>query len=168
MSMDRKSFSHIAAEIRPKIISRLLKAGIDAEIAEDIAQETLLKLWSLGDKLCEYSSPLALAYVISHNKMLDELRRSHTDPYDAKSYLIDDPTNEADASVVSTETCSEIERLISSLPDAQRIIITMRHLNNMEIADIAETLSTSEGCVRTALSRARHKLKSLIDNSSEL
>ena len=147
------------------VISRLLKAGIDSGLAEDIAQDTLLKLWSLGDKLCEYSSPLALAYVISHNKMLDELRKSHTDPYDAKSYLIDDPTNEADASVLSTETCSEIERLISSLPDTQRIILTMRHLNN---ADIAETLSASEGSVRTALSRARHKLKSLIDNSSEL
>ena len=57
--MEETEFEHIAQEMRPRLTAhcqRYLSAGTLAEEADDIVQETLVKLWKMRERLSEYQS----------------------------------------------------------------------------------------------------------------
>lgn len=57
--MEETEFEHIAQEMRPRLTAhcqRYLSAGTLAEEADDIVQETLVKLWKMRKRLSEYQS----------------------------------------------------------------------------------------------------------------
>lgn len=162
MSMDRKRFGNMASQLRPKLIGLLIRMGADETTAEDVVQDTLLKLWSLGDKLDGYTSPEALATVIARNRLTDILRSDHTDiTPDNLTTLPAERSMESDHNINRTDSRRYLDALLDALPDGQRVILTMRHIQGMEIADIASTLDCSETSVRSSLSRARTRLKAL-------
>lgn len=162
VSMDRKQFATLASRLRPKLIGFLIKAGADEATAEDVAQDTLLKLWSLGDKLDGYSSPDALAMVVARNRLTDILRSDQPGlTPELMATVMADRTMESDHNINRSDSRRHLDALLAALPDGQRVILTMRHIQGMEIADIASTLDCSEMSVRAALSRARHRLKTL-------
>ena len=57
-----------------------------------------------------------------------------------------------------TAACEQMDRMMDiiwQLPDAQQAVLRMRHIEGMEMADIAAHTGSSEAAVRKALSRAR-------------
>ena len=77
--MEETEFEHIAQEMRPRLTAhcqRYLSAGTLAEEADDIVQETLVKLWKMRDRLSEYQSIEALGMTIARNLCIDHLRRN--------------------------------------------------------------------------------------------
>ena len=65
--------------MRPRLTAhcqRYLSAGTLAEEADDIVQETLVKLWKMREKLSEYQSIEALGMTIAKNLCIDHLRRN--------------------------------------------------------------------------------------------
>ncbi|MDE7460398.1 MAG: RNA polymerase sigma factor [Paramuribaculum sp.] len=167
--MDRDQFAILASRLRPNLMRLLTKIGADEATAEDVVQDTLLKLWSLGSRLDDYASPDALATIIARNRLMDMKRADHTDATpDLMMNMMADRTMESDHFINRSDARRKIEMLLASLPDGQRVILTMRHIQGMEIADIARTLGCTEICVRSSLSRARHKLKSLTLKHPEL
>lgn len=68
--MEETEFEHIAQEMRPRLTAhcqRYLSAGTLAEEADDIVQETLVKLWKMRERLSEYQSIEALGMTIARN-----------------------------------------------------------------------------------------------------
>ena len=125
----------------------------DSPEAEDVVQDVLLKLWSLH---VELHSPIApLARVLVRNVSIDLLRRRR-------------PTVEmpekgiADAGPMQPQYAVTVERImqmVGELPPRQQIILRLRHIEEMEITDIARLLGTNDVAVRKALSRARKTLR---------
>ena len=68
--MDRKEFETIVPALRDRIVSlvgRMVPPGSGSDMAEDVAQDTLLRLWSRRDTLDSYRSVEALAMVMARN-----------------------------------------------------------------------------------------------------
>lgn len=157
--MDRKNFEILARRMRPDIYRTALSVVKDTETADDVAQDTLLKLWTMGEKLDAYDHPEALACVISRNLAISRLRhRGGGDAsFDEAVCIAIEPSPEE--TVIRCEEAEHIDRLMSRLPDSQQAILRMRHIEGMETEEIAALIGSTPGAVRVALSRARHKVK---------
>ncbi len=160
--MNRQQFEIFAASVNEPIKARALKVTADPEVAADLAQDTLLKLWTLRDQLDNYQSPQALAMVIVNNLAISHLRqkqrRNNTDIETIGDNIIDSSDDQA-------EIESTVNYLLSQLPESQQQILRMRHIDGLELDEMAKILHTTNGAIRTALSRARRAAASLFNVS---
>lgn len=162
IQMTTKEFEILARTLRP----RMLKAsrqivGSEAD-AEDIAQDTMLKLWELRDDLGEYRSVEAFATIIAKRLSLNHVRRQRPSTLDEVAQTADsEPT--AEELMIMHQRNSYIDTVLSKLPDSQQSLLRMRHIEGYDNAEIARVLGANEGAVRTALSRARRRVAELFD-----
>lgn len=157
--MDRKEFETLATRLRPRIIAMACRCLENNDDADDIAQDTLLKLWSMKDRLDEYNSIDALAIVIGRHLCLDRIKQRKTLSID--DIHVDEIVYSPEDVIIKDENVENINRMIDSLPDGQQIILKLKHIEGMETAEIAQMIGSSEVAVRVQLSRARNRIKEL-------
>lgn len=162
--MTRSEFETIAPGLREHIVAmvRRISAEADADLADDVAQDTLLRLWTMRERLESYRSVESLAMVIARHRAIDLLR------HPLKSLVtMDESFEQADTSLSAEETLivmeerSEIDEIIASLPSAQQAILKMKHIEGLEVNEIASITGSSPGAIRVSLSRTRHHIKEL-------
>ena len=78
--MTQNEFEHIAKTIRAQAVNVSQCCGADSVGAEDIAQDTMLKLWMIHDTLSGQKEMRALAVTIAKRLTIDSHRRQHTEP----------------------------------------------------------------------------------------
>lgn len=123
-----------------------LKAGDEAE---DVVQDVLLKLWQLLDNLHLPMGPLAL--VLVKNLCVDALRR--------RQPTMTIPENVAENEPTVDERYEKVMQLVDKLPTMQQTIMRLRHMEGMEMRQIAALTGSNEAAVRKALSRARQTIR---------
>ncbi len=162
--MTRKEFETLAPALREHIVAmvRRISAEADTDLADDVAQDTLLRLWTMRDRLESYRSVESLAMVIARHRAIDLLRN----PLNSLVPL-DDAFEHADSSLSAEETLivmeehSEIDEIIASLPSAQQAILRMKHIEGLEVSEIASITGSTPGAIRVSLSRTRHLIKDI-------
>ena len=117
--------------------------------AEDTVQDVLLRLWQI---LPELHSPMEpLAHILVRNYSVDRLRRKR--PTLQLSEVAD-----ATDSKTESERAERIMAIISRLPALQQTIFRLRHIEGMEMKNIAQLMGSTEAAVRKSLSRARQSI----------
>lgn len=154
--MHRSEFEKFVTAVRPRLISRAT-ALIDSNEAQDVVQDCLLKLWDIRDTLDEYSSPEALALTIVHRMSLNVLR-GRQNSIELRDDVIGSAEPSPEDNAIDEEDRLTAERLMTMLPDAQQAIIRMRHVDGLSNSEIAAIIGSTDGAVRTALSRARLRI----------
>ena len=135
------------------------------EEAEDIVQEVYVKLWGMRNELGKYNSIEALSIRITRNLCLDQLRRRkvNNDALKAEKY------KEAGFSVTPFETLEKkenaelIHTLINALPEPQRSLVHLRHLEGKEYEEIAEMVNMNINAIRVSISRARKQMREMLE-----
>lgn len=158
----------MAQRLRPKLVGRAMNMLADEDAAEDVAQDVLLKLWTMRRKLDAYASVEALAMVMARNNCLDRLRRRGT----IRNVGLDEvreacsagPTPEQQ--MEQRQTVDRAREAMSAMPATVRIIMQMRHVDGMEVAEIASMIGSTPERVRVNLSRGRKRLKEIFDNEN--
>ena len=127
---------------------------LEIDDAEDAVQEALLRLFALRDKLSEYRKPEALAQVVVKRIALNMLRSTKRHPIIElrEQSLYEDDDRE------QRELLDEVLKRMDELPSKQQMVLRMKHLDNMEIEEIAETVQMSREAVYQNLSRARRAI----------
>ena len=157
------AFNQQAPRLRQLALKAAATAGADNDTAEDIAQETMLRLWQMRDDPRLYN-PEGYASTIARHLTVNQLRR--------KSPITLDERQAADLTVPSPldlmlqrEDERWLRQRIRNLPYTQHAILRLReveHLTNAEIATILDIQPTS---VNTLLARARRQLLNEIRQS---
>lgn len=144
--MTAEEFKLQAEELRERLMGVARRyLGDDGE-AEDIVQDTMLKLWLMRADL---QSPVwGIGSVVTRNLCIDSLRRRK--PTIDISRLTDSEEPDDNGSQIE-----QMLMIIDSLPSSQRTILKMRHLEGMNMNEIAEVMGSTEQAVRKKLSRAR-------------
>lgn len=147
----RDDYSHVVAAVG-------FACG-DRSLAEDAVQEVLAGALDQGgaiDNLRGWVVRCALNRVRSsqrrrgaERRAVDRLRRVRTV-----------------SGVVGPDVGGEVLEALRSLPERQREITALHYLLDMSIADVADSLSVSEGTVKTQLHRARHSLRERLKPAS--
>lgn len=130
----------------------------DEDTANDLMQETFLKVWQNLDKFRNQSMISTWIYRIAVNTCLSHLR---VDKRQAKDELTDNIIERtAEELSEKDEQVALLYRCISKLEENERIIITMV-LDEVPYAEIAEISGISEGNLRVKIHRIKQKLTDL-------
>ena len=147
-----------------KVFTYILIIVRNRELAEDLFQETFLKVFkSLREgKYTDDGRFLGWVMRIAHNLIIDNVRkekRLKTVSRDDYEYDIFNQRKYSDYHseqvVVRSEVESDVRRLVEELPDVQKQVVIMRHFMDMSFKEIAEETGVS---INTALGRMRYAL----------
>ena len=146
--MTQEDFEREAGAMRPMLLQTAESLLGNAEDAEDAGQDVLLKLWGMASELRSPAAPLAKDLV--RNVCVDRLRRCKPK---AGLELADMPVSAAEGA--GGDVLAHVMKVIDTLPAAQQVVLRLRHIDGMPMADIARLIGSSEAAVRKTLSRAR-------------
>jgi RNA polymerase sigma-70 factor (ECF subfamily) len=135
------------------------------EEAEDIVQEVYVKLWGMRDDLPNYNSIEALSVRITRNLCLDNLRRRKVnhDAMKAEQVKKDNYPETPSAYLEKKEDAELVHTLISALPEPQRSLVHLRHLEGKEYEEIAEMVNMNVNAIRVSISRARKQMREMLE-----
>ncbi len=132
----------------------------DRALAEDIAQETLVKAWLALPSFRGESSMRGWVLRIAHNTSISTLRRRRailTDPHD----LPEEPVRadrSVESRVLSGAAMDDFVEALDTLDELSRSIVVLREVEGMPYEEIAEILEIPMPTVKTRLLRARRRL----------
>ena len=157
--MEQHKFEIEAKRMRPALLRMATHYTEDTDEAEDVVQETLLKLWFLRDRLSKYRNVDALAMVITKHLCINRKRGKHLVTVSLEEGLTIVGEQNPERRLMDEERMQELLELIATLPDLQQSILKMKHIEGMEVEEIARLTGSTPIAVRTNLSRARKKVR---------
>ena len=164
--MEHQKYISLVTELRQVAQARALKLLNDNDAAEDVAGEVLLRLWEKYEYLHDDADELKrLADKTARNLSLNHLRnRRHEKDDDVSFDLPDIPDLLTPHQNVEDKEASDIvQRAMSRLPYNWRRIVELREWQDMNFAEIAQVLGTTESSCRGMMSKARQRLLQLIN-----
>ena len=163
------------------VFSLVYRMVRDRELAEDLTQDTFVKVLSHIDKYRPEFKFSSWLFKIANNVAIDQLRRRQLDtismdgsPHaasaeavEASSFDVAVAQESALDELEARELGSAIERAISSLRPEYRSCIMLRHVEGRSYEEIAATLDLPLGTVKTYIHRARHELRKALEPLKE-
>jgi RNA polymerase sigma-70 factor (ECF subfamily) len=148
----RGGFDEFYAVELPRLVA-LARGLCPANLAEDVAQEAMLVAYRRWRDVSELERPDLWVRRTCANLAVSQFRRRMVE-LRATARLAGRPHQPVELS----EAGEEFWAAVRALPQRQAQAAALRYVYDMPIAEIAETLGTSDGTVKQHLSRARHAL----------
>ena len=160
--MKKISFRTDVLPLKDELFRLALRITLDRADAEDVVQETMIKVWNRRDRWDEIESMEAFCMTICHNLALDKQRRagnqnsSLEEGHEAidRSYSAN-PEEQA----VQRDRVELVRRLIDTLPVKQRTCMQLRDIEGKSYKEIAEICDITEQQVKINIFRARQTIK---------
>ena len=160
--MKQISFQTDILPLKNELYRMALRITMNQAEAEDVVQETMMKVWNRRDQWEQIESMEAFCLTICRNISLDKIRRmdNQTQSLDA-SY---DPKDQGVASnpeeqAVQRDRIRLVRQLISQLPEKQRSCMQLRDMEGKSYKDIATILGITEEQVKVNIFRARQTIR---------
>ena len=161
-SMTNQEFENIATELRPRLKTIGRQFFGDDDAAEDIAQETLMRLWMLREHIRPETGTETLAVRMAKNLCVSEWRKQKVRK---KGALTTSTLTSAENLQQQLELREEVEQLrqaISRLKPAEQRLFRMRHEAEMDIQQIVAATGIGARSVSAMLSTAKRKLQEIL------
>lgn len=156
---DADAFRILVDRHLTKVVAGARRILNDESEAEDIAQETFIRLWRGAGRL-EIGPMGVQAWLkrVGRNLAIDRIRATQklVSEEDAPERSTD---AEQDIAVADKERAHQVSAALSALPDRQRLALTLFHFEEMPQNEVAEAMSCSVEAVESLLARARRRLK---------
>jgi RNA polymerase sigma-70 factor, ECF subfamily len=144
----------------------------NAADAEDVVQETFLRVLRHSDKLAEVRDYRVWLVRITWNLVLDRKRRAKTRPqvdnFDELTRVLPTEQLSAEKIAITAQRYTRILRLIDTLPEREREVLLLSALKELSTVEIALILKTTDSTIRSRLYRARHALAALLEQEGGL
>ena len=163
--MENISFRTTVLPLSDRLFRLALRITMNRAEAEDVVQDTLLKVWEQRNEWEQIKSLEAFAIAICRNRALDVTKRAGRNTTSLEA--IDNSqqtTHNGLESLEKREEISLVRRLMDDLPEVQRTIMLLRDIEGKTYQEIAQTLDISETQVKVYLHRARTKIKEKLKN----
>ena len=163
---DENSLKELITRHQRKILTSIYLLIKDREMANDIFQDTFIKVINTlrSGNYNEEGKFLSWVLRIAHNLVIDHFRRQQKMPmvHDTEEYSLFDFIPLSDENVedkmISSQIHDTVRRMIDELPADQREVVIMRHYGNMSFKEISEVTNVS---INTSLGRMRYALINL-------
>ena len=162
---DDTAFGEVFAVVGPRV-QRFLRrlCGFD-ELAQDLLQETLLRMHQARGAFRPGAAVLPWSYTIARNVFVDSTRSRRRRPVPLSSI---DPEGtiepaagaEAESLALAREAARAVERALSAMTDARREAFVLIRFEGMSVADAAEILGTTENAVKLRAFQAYETIRS--------
>ena len=160
--MKQISFQSDILPLKNELYRMALRITMNAADAEDVVQETMMKVWNRRDQWDQIESIEAFCLTICRNLSLDKVRRmdNQTQSLDA-AY---DPKDQGVASnpeeqAIQSDRVRLVRQMINQLPEKQRSCMQLRDMEGKSYKDIATILDITEEQVKVNIFRARQTIR---------
>ena len=172
------AFRELVRRYERPVFSLVFRIVRDSATAEDLAQDTFIKVLNNIDKYRPEFKLSSWLFKIANNVAIDHLRRrqlntvsmdgsphaSTAADIEATRFDVASDDESALEEIESKELGSAIEHAIGKLRPEYRSCILLRHVEGRSYEEIAATLDLPLGTVKTYIHRARHELREALDH----
>src|SRR5580704_4602092 len=171
------AFRELIRRYERPVFSLIFRMVRDRELAEDLAQDTFIKVLNHIDRYRPEFKLSSWLFKIANNVAIDHLRRRQlatismsgsphaatASEIESTSFDIASGDESALDEMESKELGASIEKAIGSLRPEYRSCILLRHVEGRSYEEIAATLDLPLGTVKTYIHRARHELRTALE-----
>ncbi len=158
--MERINFRTDILPLKNKLFRLALRITLDSAEAEDIVQETMIRVWEKQEDLLQVESVEAYCLTICRNLALDKQALKASQTVELNEALHDKPGHSSPhEDLVNNEKLAIVKRLFDELPIQQREVIHLRDIEGNSYKEIASLLNLTEEQVKVNLFRARQKIR---------
>lgn len=160
---DQQAYAQIINKYKNPLYATILRMTKHPQDAQDLVQEAFIKVYKQLDKYEAKGSFSSWFYRVAINHCMDAFR---TKQYQMKPVEVDEeqvvnPTH-PEIIFMKKEQQRQLERLLQTLPDDERMIILLRYNNELSYEEIAEMMEVPISTVRNKLHRAKKKMRETV------
>ena len=164
---DRGAWDALVEQYWQRLYSYAVQATRSNELATDLVQETFLRAYNKLHTFRQDASFLTWLYKIASNLCIDQIRARNSrsalsldvETGEGREPVAESRTSNPENIVVRNNLQEIIQREVLQLPERYRMVIVMRHLQDMSVEEIARILEIPDGTVKTHLFRGREMLR---------
>ena len=159
--MKNISFKDDVLPLKNELYRLALRSTLNNAEAEDVVQETLIKVWNKREDWEKIESIEAFSLTICRNLAIDYTKKKETNNVtlnDESHDSIDTSSNPYEQLTIS-DRVELIKKLIDALPEKQRTVLQLRDIEGKSYKEIVNILQISEEQVKVNIFRARQRIK---------
>ena len=161
--MKKINFRNDILPLKNELYRLALRITLNPAEAEDVVQETMIKIWNRRDQWDEIESIEAFCLTICRNLAVDKMRK-----IEGQNQSLDEVANDApdrsyssnpEEQAMQQDRIELIRRLIGQLPEKQRSAMQLRDFEGKSYKEIAAIMGISEEQVKVNIFRARQAIR---------
>ena len=155
------AFTLLVQKYQERLYWHIRRMVTDHDDADDVLQNTFLKVWGGLDGFREDAQLYTWLYRIATNEALTFLKKKRSSvftSFENVEYQIGN-TLESDPYFNGDDLQLKLQKSILRLPEKQRIVFNMKYYDNMKYEDISEVLKTSVGALKASFHHAVKKIE---------
>lgn len=159
--MQEISFRNDILPLKDKLFRLALRITLDRAEAEDVVQDTMIRVWNKREIWSQFDSIEAYCFTVARNLAIDRSQKRDAQTLELTPGLepTEEQTSRPDEQLFHQERMGIIHRLMNELPEKQRMIMQLRDIEGESYKEIAKLLQLTEEQVKVNLFRARQKVK---------
>lgn len=147
--------------LAPRLLRYAARMLGDRAEAEDVVQETMLRLWRIApDWQPGLAQPSTWVFRVAANLCTDRLRRRK--PMAAEMPDLADPAEGVDARMMQEQRAQALEAALLQLPERQREAVILRHLEGLANPEIAAIMMIGVEAVESLTARGKRRLSAIL------
>ncbi|MBL0214511.1 MAG: RNA polymerase sigma factor [Myxococcales bacterium] len=168
---DASAFRELYADVSPKLYGYLVKMSRSRALADDLLQQTFLKIHRARAAYVRGADPLPWIYAIAHRTFIDEVRKGKRakvnvgatdDLPEIAADLGGQAVGSKDEPRVDPELLAATLDALAGLPDQQREAVVLTKLEGKTVAEAAEIAGTTVGAMKVRAHRGYEALRKLL------
>ena len=172
---DVGAYSQLVNRFKDRLLNFIYRFVNDLDLAEDLVQDTLLKLYTHKDSYQEIAKFSTWLYTIAANLARTELRKkkrrktfSVTElSRDDREFIIASSDVDPSEDLSSQNFEKSVQRALAELPDDFKTIIILRDIQELSYDEISKIVDVPLGTVKSRINRGRVKLQQLLKKKGE-
>ena len=172
---DISAYNQIVYRYKDRLLNFIYRFLNDLDRAEDLVQDTLLKLYTHKDSYKEIAKFSTWLYTIAANLARTELRKlkrrktfSVTElSYEDREFIISSSDNDPSDDHLSENFERKVQQALLELPDDFKTIIILRDIQELSYDEISKIVELPLGTVKSRINRGRVKLQQLLKKKGE-
>jgi len=172
---DISAYNQIVYRYKDRLLNFIYRFLNDLDRAEDLVQDTLLKLYTHKDSYQEIAKFSTWLYTIAANLARTELRKlkrrktfSVTElSYEDREFIISSSDNDPSDDHLSENFERKVQQALLELPDDFKTIIILRDIQELSYDEISKIVELPLGTVKSRINRGRVKLQQLLKKKGE-
>ena len=172
---DVGAYNQLVNRFKDRLLNFIYRFVNDLDLAEDLVQDTLLKLYTHKDSYQEIAKFSTWLYTIAANLARTELRKKKR----RKTFSVTELSREDREFIIASSDVDpsqdfssqyfdkSVQRALAELPDDFKTIIILRDIQELSYDEISKIVEVPLGTVKSRINRGRVKLQQLLKKKGE-
>jgi RNA polymerase sigma-70 factor (ECF subfamily) len=162
---DRQAFAVLFQCFAPRLKTYLMRSHLAANMAEELAQETMLTVWRKASYFDPSRASVATwIYTIARNIRIDYLRRARHLRAVPDDLVAEQEAPSAETLVMADERDARVRAALANLSPEQAVVVRLSFFSEKPHAEIAQELGIPLGTVKSRVRLALSRLRAVLDD----